>query len=169
MAEVGVFTLETLVNGMYPSSFDIFREYIQNSCDAIDDAVEDGILAENDGKITIELDVKARRITIEDNGTGISVLDFKPALKNVGYSDKTLKTDRGFRGVGRLCGLAYCKEAHFISTAKGEGIQSTIIFDAAKLHQLFYGEKKYTIKEALDEITSFETIVADTDEHFFPR
>lgn len=167
MAEVGVFTLESLATGMYPSSLDTFREYIQNSCDAIDKALADKILTEDAGIVEITIDPNKRRITIEDNGTGISVLDFKSTLTNIGYSDKSLETDRGFRGIGRLCGLAYCRELHFISTAKGEGIQSTVIFNAAKLRELFYSKKKYTIKEALDEIVSFETVATDNNEHFF--
>lgn len=166
MAEVGVFTLENLTTGMYPSSLDALREYIQNSCDAIDKA-RPKILADDDGIITIDIDKDNRRITIEDNGTGIPVLDFKSTLTNIAYSDKTLETSRGFRGIGRLGGLAYCRELRFVSTAKGEGIKSTVIFNAAKLHELFYDNKKYTIKEALDEIVSFETIVADDTEHFF--
>lgn len=171
MAEVGVFTLESLVNGMYPSSLDTFREYIQNSCDSIDKARADKILAEDGGIVEITIDTDERRITIEDDGKGISVLDFKSTLTNIGYSDKSLETDRGFRGIGRLCGLAYCRELRFVSTARDEGIQSTVIFDAAKLsklfHENFYTKKKYTVKEALDEIVSFETVVADNDEHFF--
>ena len=125
MAEIGVFTLESLATGMYPSSLDTFREYIQNSCDAIDKA-RPKILAEDEGTVEITIDAENRRIIIEDDGTGIPVLDFKSTLTNVGYSDKSLETDRGFRGIGRLCGLAYCRELRFISTAKNEGIQSTV-------------------------------------------
>ena len=167
MAEVGVFTLENLTTGMYIDSLVIFREYIQNSCDAIDKARTEKILAEDEDRIEITIDADARRITIEDNATGIPVLDFKSSLINIAYSDKTLETDRGFRGIGRLCGLAYCRELRFTSTAKGEGIQSTVIFNAAKLREIFYGKKKYTVKEALDDIVSFDTTAADADEHFF--
>lgn len=167
MAEIGAFTLESLVTGMYENSLVTFREYIQNSCDAIDDAVAAGILSKGDVLIEISIDKDARRITIEDNGTGISVYDFKSRLSDIGYSDKTLETDRGFRGIGRLCGLAYCRELRFISTARGEGMQSTAIFDAAKLNDIFHGKRKYTIKEALDAVLRFDTANADADEHFF--
>lgn len=166
MAEVGIFTLESLTTGMYPSSLDTFREYIQNSCDSIDKA-RSKIFGDNEGSIDIQIDGKARKITIKDDGTGIPVLDFKSTLTNIGYSDKTLETDRGFRGIGRLCGLAYCRELRFISTAQGEGIKSTVTFNAEKLREIARGKKKYTIKEALDEIVSFETAVADNDEHLF--
>ncbi len=167
MAEVGAFTLENLTTGMYINSLVIFREYIQNSCDATDKALDAGILQEGDGQIEITIDKDNRRITIEDNATGISVLDFKSSLINIAYSDKSLETDRGFRGIGRLCGLAYCRELRFVSTAYGEGIQSTVIFDAAKLRTIFYSNRKYTVKEALDEIVSFETSGTDADKHFF--
>lgn len=168
MAEVGVFTLESLVTGMYENSLVIFREYIQNSCDAIDDAIKADILKKDDGLIEITIDADARRITIEDNGAGISVLDFKSTLIDVGYSNKTLETNRGFRGIGRLCGLAYCRELRFVSTAKGEGIQSTVIFNASKLRQIFHEDKKkYSMKDALDEIVTFDTLATDADEHFF--
>ena len=167
MAEIGAFTLENLTTGMYIDSLVIFREYIQNACDATDKAVDAGILQDGDGEIKIAIDADNRRITIADNATGISVLDFKSSLTNIAYSDKTLETDRGFRGIGRLCGLAYCRELRFVSTARGEGMQSTVIFDAAKLRTIFYSDKKYTVKEALDEIVSFETTVAEADEHFF--
>ncbi len=169
----GVNIVEIVTKGLYPNALDTFREYIQNSCDAIDNArqttdkAEQKILKDDEGTIEIKIDKNARRITIKDDGTGIPVLDFKSTLTNIGYSDKTLETDRGFRGIGRLCGLAYCRELRFISTAKGEGIQSTVIFNAEKLREISRGEKKYTVKEALDEIVSSETAVADSDEHFF--
>ena len=49
MAEVGAFTLENLTTGMYIDSLVIFREYIQNACDATDKAVDAGILQDGDG------------------------------------------------------------------------------------------------------------------------
>ena len=40
---IGKYTLESLTNGMYASPLDMYREYIQNSVDSCDDAVETGI------------------------------------------------------------------------------------------------------------------------------
>ena len=39
---VGKYTLESLTNGMYSSPMDLYREYIQNAVDSIDDAVRSG-------------------------------------------------------------------------------------------------------------------------------
>ena len=42
--KIGKFTLETLTTGMYDSPKDIYREYIQNAVDSIDNAIAEGIL-----------------------------------------------------------------------------------------------------------------------------
>ena len=159
--------IENLTTGMYTNSLVIFREYIQNSCDAIDKARADFLAADED-KIEITIDRDARRITIEDNGTGISVLDFKATLTSIAASDKSLVNDRGFRGIGRLCGVAYCRELSFTSTARGENIQSKMTVDAEKLRSNFYGKEKIKASDALDESITFSTTAYDEpDEHFF--
>jgi hypothetical protein len=43
---IGKTVLETLTSGMYDDARFIFREYIQNAADQIDEAVELGILKE---------------------------------------------------------------------------------------------------------------------------
>ena len=49
----GANILENLTTGMYKSSQVIFREYIQNACDAIDKAISLGILKNGEDKIDI--------------------------------------------------------------------------------------------------------------------
>lgn len=159
--------IENLTTGMYTNSLVIFREYIQNSTDALDKARAD-FLAADEGKIEITIDRAARRITIEDNGTGIPVFDFKSKLTSIAASDKNLDNDRGFRGIGRLCGIAYCRELRFTSTARGESIQATMTVDAEKLREKFYGKEKIKASDALDDSITFSTVNLDnSDEHFF--
>ena len=65
---IGKTVLETLTSGMYDDARFIFREYIQNAVDQIDQAVQLGILtSKSDGKVEIEIDVEQKRIvsTIE--------------------------------------------------------------------------------------------------------
>lgn len=64
---------------------------VQNSCDAIDDAIEAGILRDGDGRIEIEIDKNNRRITIEDNGLGLSTRYFERTMSKIGNSDKKLE------------------------------------------------------------------------------
>ncbi len=106
---LGAHILEILTRGMYEDPRTIFREYVQNSCDAIDAAMKKGILQAGEGRINIWLDDDTRTITISDNGTGIRSSDFRRIMGSVADSDKRNNENRGFRGIGRLCGMAYCK------------------------------------------------------------
>ncbi len=111
----GANILENLTTGMYQDSKVIYREYIQNACDQIDKAYDMGLLhlgSPNNlsdlgsGRIDIWLDADKRTISIEDNATGICMADFEKTLADIANSDKKLGEDKGFRGIGRLCGLA---------------------------------------------------------------
>ena len=153
--EIGVNIVEIVTKGLYTNSLDIFREYIQNSCDAIDDAVDAGILAKKgEGLINIQLDSDIRKIIIEDNGAGINAKNFDRIMRRIGNSDKRLETDRGFRGIGRLCGLAYCREARFSSTVKGEKKLSTLTINAERLRQEFFNNNKHSAEYVLKDAGS---------------
>lgn len=167
----GANILENLTTGMYKDSKVIFREYIQNACDQIDKAMRDGLILENEGYINIWVEHGKRVIGIEDNATGIQAADFEKTLGNIADSNKKLGEDKGFRGIGRLCGLAYCKKLVFTSTAKGETTISTLRCDAEKMRELIEENgrgKKYTASDilfAINEFTAEEK--ANPNEHWF--
>lgn len=155
----GANILENLTTGMYKDSKVSYREYIQNACDQIDRAVELGILSStNEGQIEIWLDQHKRTISIEDNATGIPQADFRRTLANIADSGKKIGTDKGFRGIGRLCGLAYCNELIFTSTALGESVISTMRCKAQLMRELLnrnVNGEKFTASEVLDQIFEF--------------
>ena len=118
---VGKDVLELLSNSMYVNPLSIFREYVQNATDAIDDAVALGQLPSiNDGLIEVNLDHIDRRVVIRDNGKGLSNKDFPARMLSFGASEKRGTDARGFRGVGRLSGLGYVQQLLFRSRAKGD-------------------------------------------------
>lgn len=167
----GANILENLTTGMYKDSKVIYREYIQNACDQIDKAIEEGLLSKGEGRIDIWPDEKNRTIVIEDNATGIKQTEFKKKLGNIADSDKEIGEDKGFRGIGRLCGLAYCKELVFSSTYKGERTISVMRCNGQKMRDLLYRSEhgeKLTASEVLNEIFDFSyTEKADKDSHWF--
>ena len=111
---VGKDVLELLSSSMYVNPLAIFREYIQNATDAIDDAVSAGLLPSTDhGRIEINLDHIDRRVVIRDNGKGLSNRDFPARMLCFGASEKRGTGARGFRGVGRLAGLGYVQQLVF--------------------------------------------------------
>lgn len=167
----GANILENLTTGMYQDSKVIYREYIQNACDQIDKAYSIGLLNPNEGRIDIWLDAEKRSVSIEDNATGICAADFERTLADIANSDKKLGEDKGFRGIGRLCGLAYCKELIFTSTATGENTVSIMRCDALKMRELISASengKKFTASEVLQNIYAFDyEKTAETDSHWF--
>lgn len=168
MATFGKNILENLTTGMYYDSRVIYREYIQNACDQIDKAVRDGLFENaEEGTVDIEIDSKRRRITITDNATGIPLASFRRQLEDIANSDKELGVDKGFRGIGRLCGLAYCKTLTFRATAIGEPVRSIMTMDAKRMREMISSNEKYTVDQILDEITKFSTEAAPVEEHSF--
>lgn len=118
---VGKDVLELLSSSMYVNPLSIFREYVQNATDAIDDAVANGLLVSIDGGlIEIYLDRIDRRVIIRDNGTGLCNKDFAKRMLSFGASEKRGTDARGFRGVGRLSALGYVQQLVFRSRAKGD-------------------------------------------------
>ena len=95
---VGKDVLELLSTAMYVDPLTIYREYIQNVADAVDQARRAGGDA---GRIDIAIDAGARSISIRDDGAGIAAADFRRILTAVGASTKRGTLARGFRGVGR--------------------------------------------------------------------
>jgi molecular chaperone HtpG len=134
---VGKDILEVLSNAMYVDPLAIYREYIQNAADAIDEARRTGILSPRQtGAVEIEIDIERRTVLIRDNGTGIPAAEFESRLTSFGASVKRGTNSRGFRGVGRLSGLAYCQELIFRSRSAGEPQVSELRWDCRKAKAL---------------------------------
>lgn len=164
----GANIFESLTTGMYKDSKIGFREYIQNACDAIDAALEKKISEPNAGSIDITLDPSARKITIEDNGIGVRAEDFRRVLGNIGDSDKVVGEDKGFRGIGRLGGLAYCRELIFTTKYAGESVESIMKCNGELMRRMYNDGRKHSAIEVLEAINSFETRPSsERDAHFF--
>lgn len=179
----GANIIEIVTAGMYQDSKVIYREYIQNACDQIDKAEKLGILNVRDtdskfpdlgqGEISIWLEPERRYIVIEDNATGIKADDFQRTLLNIADSDKIMGQDKGFRGIGRLCGLAYCKHLVFTARWIDEPMVSIMSCNALKMREMIneanLSIKKHTAYEVMGAISEFSTRPANLSDppHFF--
>lgn len=150
----GKFLLEILTKGMYSNPMHVYREYIQNSTDSIDKAVADGILNASEAAIHIQIDGVKRIITIRDNGCGISAEKARETLLNIGHSSKNGVDERGFRGIGRLAGLAYAEEVQFRTSAYGESVKTVMTCDCVKMQKLL----QKTNTETTDVMETFKAI-----------
>ncbi len=135
---VGKDVLELVSSAMYIDPMTIYREYIQNAADAIDEARRTGVLRDGEaGRVDIEIDPESRTVRIRDNGAGITWPNFVRRLTALGASGKRSTNARGFRGVGRLAGLGYAQELIFRSRAIGESLISEMRWDCRRLKAEF--------------------------------
>jgi molecular chaperone HtpG len=165
---IGKDVIESLTIGMYEDSRFIFREYIQNSADQIDKAVREGLLEKNQGEIHITIDAERRKIIIEDNATGIAFEQVQPILQNIAQSTKQRGVDKGFRGIGRLGGLAYCENLIFETSFFNEAKKSILKWDAAKLKDIINNRKdKEDAILVIKQVTEFSTQKENPESHYF--
>jgi Histidine kinase-, DNA gyrase B-, and HSP90-like ATPase len=165
---IGKFVIENLTVGMYDDPRCIYREYVQNSADSIDKAITTNIVSKSEASIYIQINEERRIIEFEDNGTGISQRQVAPLLQNVAQSNKTIGKEKGFRGIGRLGGLAYCDQLIFETSFKGESVKSVMTWNAKKLKEIIsnHSEKE----EAADVISSVTQLSREPEEvtaHYF--
>ena len=165
---IGKDILKMLMFSMYPDAKTIYREYIQNACDSINEAVNNGILTDREGHISVKINNIGRTIKIYDNGCGIKSDEVAPRLKDIANSDKDGITTIGVYGIGRLVGAGYCKKLIFRTSYPGEPIASEITFDVVRAYAIINDkDDKRSASEVIDTIASIETTVEEADKHYF--
>jgi len=165
---IGKFVIENLTVGMYDDPRCVYREYIQNSADALDKAISNGQITSQEAAIHIQISKDRKSIVIEDNGTGISNSQVVPMLQNVAQSEKEIGKEKGFRGIGRLGGLGYCERLVFETTFGGENVKSIMTWDAKRLKEIVNDRtKKEEAEKVIMTVTSFHEEPEATEKHYF--
>lgn len=167
---IGRQLFDIVTSGMYDNPLMIYREYIQNSVDSIDLAVENELISKECSQIKITLNGHDRSITIEDNGQGLSNDTAHGILTNLGCSPKEGTNQRGFRGIGRLGGLAYCDELKFETRSLNDEFISVVRWNRKEFDALTTDSRKnVTLSEMIQAVAAldYEEPAADTPVHFF--
>ena len=168
---LGVHLLESITKGMYSQPLHSIREYVQNSYDSIRSARRKGLLGHKDGEVRIEIDPERRVVRIRDNGTGLEPEEAAVYLLDLGNStkagtDEGSMTNAGFRGIGRMAGITYCKRLRF-ETSNGNGKKCIVEFDAAGINRLTRaGQKAATIVDAIRENSKLNEEAEDPEVHY---
>lgn len=166
---VGKQLFDVITSGMYDNPLMIYREYVQNAVDSIDEASATGLISHNQGVINIQIEGDKREIAIEDNGMGIEPGRAFYVLRSLGMSPKEGQSFRGFRGIGRLGGLAYCDKLIFETRSNNSEEVVQVTWDRQAFDRLSANSDKISLKAAIEQISSAQGIKAvDNDPaHFF--
>jgi len=167
---IGKNIIEILTTGMYHNPLVIFREYIQNSIDSINEAVNKEILDDiQEGDVQVTIDKEKRLIVFEDNGVGVPSQKAWSILTSIAHSRKDRTKNLGFRGIGRLAGLAYCDELVIETSFKGEGKKTVLQWNGQQLREII-GDKKDNklASDVIKTITDFDQNLSEReDTHYF--
>ena len=164
---IGIDLLKMVMLQLYSNPRCIYREYIQNALDSINDAVRLGILKRvKDGQVSIH--ISSNNVIIEDNGTGIQSDCAVKYLTDIANSFKNGVTTAGLYGVGRLSGGGYCEILEFETSYQGEGIATIVSMDTRILRRLLdENQNEMSAEEAMCKICTTETHEAEPDQHYF--
>ena len=157
---VGPSILGLVTSGIYDDPLAIYREYIQNSVDELSHL--DGV----EGEVEITIEPRQKRVSICDNGPGLTYHECLEDLVPISQSKKCLGRDRGFRGIGRLSGLAFAESVTFITRTSARDPVTRVVWSKTGLadrtnsiEAAERGFQNWVSVEILDE--------ADYPEHFF--
>ena len=166
---IGKFTLESLTTGMYSDARIVYREYIQNAVDSLEEAVADQLLEKSGVRIDIVVDDIKQYICVRDNGIGISASSAASVLLSVGKSQKRHSKNRGFRGIGRLGGMSYCDTLVFTTSAEGEQLSTKVTFDCKKLREMLVPDafEELDLASVLSSVTTILQSEEAAHKHYF--
>lgn len=166
--QIGKDVIESLTLGMYEDCRFIYREYIQNAADAVDNAINSHLLQKGEEAIHVVIDAEKRLISVQDNATGIPQDRVMTILRNIAHSTKKRGEDKGFRGIGRLGGLGYCSKLIFETSYSGEPVKSIMTWDADLLKYIINDrDNSEEATTVLSQVTSLEIKEENVEAHYF--
>ena len=157
---VGGDILRLITAGMYDNPLVLFREYLQNAADSI---ATSGLSGHS---VQIDIDPAEARLTITDDGPGLSHAEAVSRLIPIGNSVKDPAVDRGLRGIGRLSSLAFADDVHFTTRTAGCDPVTRVSWSGRALRDP--GLQELDAATAIEQCTSVRSLPAgDWPDRFF--
>ena len=154
---------------LYENAMVVYREYLQNACDAVEQALQEGLIPNRrQANIAVTIDEYNRAITIEDIGIGIAKENIGPYLVSVASSQKFGKGLVGRNGIGRLNGANYCDQIVYETSFSGEPIKTTLIWDVKQAREICDNDElDWTVEQIINKVTNQVSYTPeDTDKHY---
>ena len=158
---VGPSILALVTRGLYDNPMVIYREYLQNAIDALV-AYDEGARS----RIAITIDRRQRRVEILDYGPGLSYQACLDNLLPIAHSGKVTGHDRGFRGIGRLSGLAFAGSVTFLTRSRVCDPVTKVVWSSAS-HVDWNNPSVLTAKAGENIVNVVEVPGDGYPEHFF--
>ena len=157
--------LKICMGDLYPNPMVVYREYVQNSCDALQEAEKRGMF-DATAKKTVSIQIDSNRITIHDRGIGVEANEVVRSLIDLSFSQKNGDAI-GRYGVGRLTGAKYCDELVFETSALGESVKSIVRFNAKKARDIIASDEELECTDVVDMVTEYIREEEQELQHYF--
>jgi Histidine kinase-, DNA gyrase B-, and HSP90-like ATPase len=155
--------VQILSEDLYPRKLETLREYVQNASDAIDDWLRiSDLVPDNRDEPQIKISIQMRSLIIYDNGIGMLEEDI-PKLKRIAYSEKKMGEEAGYKGIGRLAGIAVADKLKISSTSYGDPRLHHFEFRAADMRKDISEKKRLGIQEPASPVIRRHTDIWWTD------
>lgn len=158
-----------LSEDLYPRKLEIIREYIQNASDALDDFIKVAEYLQDRSEPQIKISIQGRSLLIFDNGIGMDEEEIAK-LKRIAYSEKRMGEEAGYKGIGRLAGIAVANKLKISSTSYGDPKLYHFEFRARDMRQDISESKKRGVQESATKVINRHTEMwftdIDPDEHY---
>lgn len=157
--------LKMCMGDLYPNPMVVYREYVQNSCDSLQEAEKRGYFQSKVQKI-VSIEIKSNSITIHDRGIGVGKDDVVTCLIDLSFSQKNGDAI-GRYGIGRLTGAKYCDELIFETSVLGEDVKSIVKFNAKKAREIIASDQELECTDVVDLVTTYVRETENRDYHYF--
>jgi hypothetical protein len=159
-----------LAGDLYPEKAHIVREYIQNASDAIDAFREVAEYVDDRATPLIKIMIQGHSLVIWDNGIGMDGEEVQK-LKRIAYSEKREGRDAGYKGIGRLAGIAVAKKLIISTTSLGDPKLHRFEFRAKDLLDDIDAKKREGVQESASHVINTHTSISsdidvDPNEHY---
>ena len=157
--------LKICMGDIYPNPMVVYREYVQNSCDSLQEAEKIGLF-DKDVQKTVSISINSDSITIHDRGVGVRMADVVTSLIDLSFSQKNGESI-GRYGIGRLTGAKYCDEVIFETSAIGEDKKSIVKFNAKMAREIIDSDEEMECTDVVDKVTTCTREDELIDQHYF--
>lgn len=164
-ARAGKKLLKICMGDIYPNPMVVYREYVQNSCDSLQEAERRGLIGNNVQK-TVSIIINSKSISIHDRGIGVKSKDVITCLIDLSFSQKN-GDNIGRYGIGRLTGAKYCDELVFETSASGETKKSIVRFNAKRAREIIESDEEMECTAVVNKVTTFTQEDEKQDLHYF--
>ena len=158
-----------LSEDLYPRKLEVIREYIQNASDAIDSFSPIAEEIEDEAEPQIKVSIQGRSLLIFDNGIGMDGQEVAK-LRRIAYSEKKVGEEAGYKGIGRLAGIAVAEKLKISSTSYGDPELHHFEFRAQDMRDDVSENKKKGVQETASVVIERHTRLwndpVDPKEHY---